>query len=232
VADLVLASAETLTTLGRRGLGRRALRSASTVEVNYKACIGRPNLSFGDGERIILCRIPAKVCARADLVIENFKGGVVDRIKAFFRPSLKAEAQVVRTVANSWDIDGDFVLERAEVTVVQKEGSPPKLELSHLDLEMNLPWPLPSEMLEKVAEGMGKDMITARLPDLMAELPLPPEAPFGLRMEKLRVSTCRGRLAVQANLALSLQGDREAVRASIEQRIKAAMPSTLRSAPS
>ncbi|GEM_PF-5876088 len=234
IADLFLASAETLTTLGRRGLGRRALRSASTIEMDYVACVGRPNLSFGDGERIILCKIPAHIRARADLVVENFKGSLWERLRAFFRPVPSKKAQVERRTINSWDIDGDFILERAEVKVVQGDGAPPRFELVMLDLEeMNLPLPLPDEMMEKIAEGIGRGMISDRLPEVkFTELPLSPELPFRLKLDDVRVDTCRGRLTLQANIGLVPDGDPEAFKRSVEERISAAIPLTAASGQS
>lgn len=231
IADLFLASAETLTTLGRRGLGRRALRSASTIEMDYTAFVGRPNLSFGDGERVILCKIPAHIRGKADLVIENFKGGLLDRFKAFFRPVPGKKAQVERRTVRSWDIDGDFMLERAEVKVVQGDGAPPRFELVMLDLEeMNLPLPLPDEIMEKIAEGIGKRVISDRLPEVkFTEVPLPPELPFRLKLDDVHVDTCRGRLTLQANIGLVPDGDLAAFKKRVEERVIAAMP--IRAAP-
>lgn len=228
IADLLFASAQTLTTLGRRGLGRRALRSSSTIEMNYVACIGRPNLSFGDGEKVILSKIPAHVCAKADLVVENFKGSWSERLRAFFRPVPSKQAQVERRTMNSWDIDGNFFLERAEVKVVQEDGVPPRFELAMLDLEnMNLPLPFPDEIMEKVAEGMGKAMISARLPEVkFTELPLSPELPFRLKLDNIHVSTCSGRLTLHANIGLVPDGDLEAFKKAVEERISAAIQSS------
>ncbi len=204
VADLMLASAETLTTLGRRGLGKRAIRNASTIEVSYIACAGRPNLSFGEGGKIILCKIPARIHARADLVLERFKGGTIDRLMAFLRRAPEKDApRTERTTVRSWDIDGDFVLERAEITVKRTEGSLPRLELTDLDIELDLPWPLPTETLGKIAESMGREIVSSRLPKVLSEVPIPSErSPFDLKMIGIDISTCCGRLAVQADLEL------------------------------
>jgi len=191
--------------------------------------VGRPNLSFGEGDRVILCKIPAHVCARAELVVEHFKGGILDRLRAFLRPSAEKHAsQVESTSVGSWDIDGDFVLERAELTVIQQEGSIPKIEVTLLDLEMDLPWPLPNELLEKVAEGIGKDIISARLPSgALPEVPLPPEMPFKVKIEDIKVSTCSGRLLVQANIGVVPEGDPTVAKQMIEGRIRDVMPSGL-----
>lgn len=228
MADLVFASVETLTTLGRRGLGRRALRSGSTVEVSYAASPGRPSISFGEGEKIILSKIPAHVRAKAELVVEHSAGGFLDRLKSFMLPSRNRAPKVERSPVGSWEIDGDFVLERAEVTVVQKEGSLPKFELTMLDLEMDLPWPLPDEILEKVAEGMGKGMMSSLLPTMITEVPLPPEIPFKLKLENIRVSTSSGKLAIHANIGLVPEGDPQEFKRMLEDRLKMAMPPAYR----
>lgn len=227
VADLALASAETLTSLGRRGLGRRAIRNASSVEVSYTARVGRPNLSFGESEKIILCKIPARIHARADLVLERFKGGMMDRLKAFLRPAPEKDAsRTEKMTVSSWDIDGDFILERAEITVERTEGSLPKLELTDLDLEMDLPWPLPNETLEKMAEGMGREIISSRLPKMLSEVPIPSErSPFDPKMVGLEISTCCGRLTVQADLELVPRGDPGELREIIGEEIRSAMSS-------
>jgi len=223
MADVLFASAETLTSLGRRGLGRRKLRGTSSIRVEYTARTGRPCLSFQGGDKIAICRIPAHINAKAILEVERSKRGFKDRLISLFRPSaVGSDPQTEKVAMGSWDFDGDFSIERAEVTVRQEPGSLPRLDLTSLDLELDLPWPFPNEVLEKLTEGLGKDIIGSRLPkEFPTEIPFSPEIPFKLKLKDLRLYTHEGTMVVHANIDLLPEGSTDDVRKALGDRMNA-----------
>jgi hypothetical protein len=223
MADVLFASAETLTTLGRRGLGRRKLRGTSSIRVEYTARTGRPSLSFQGGDKIAICRIPAHINAKAYLEVERSKRGLKDRLISIFRPAaVGSDSQTEKVDMGSWDFDGDFSIERAEVTFRQEPGSLPRLDLTFLDLELELPWPFPNEVLEKVAEGLGRDIIASRLPKgFPTEIPFSPEIPFKLKLKDLRLYAHEGTMAVQANIDLLPEGSTDDVKKVLGDRMNA-----------
>jgi hypothetical protein len=222
MADVLFASAETLTTLGRRGLGRRKFRGTSSIRVEYTARTGRPSLSFQGGDKIAICRIPAHINAKAFLEVERSKRGFKDRLMAFFRPSAVGDPQTEKVDMGSWDFDGDFNIERAEVTVRQEPGSLPHLDLTFLDLDLELPWPFPNEVLEKLTEGLGKDIIASRLPkEFPTEIPLSPEIPFKLKLKELRLYAHEGTMDVRANIDLLPGGSTDDVKKVLGDRMNA-----------
>jgi hypothetical protein len=222
MADVLFASAETLTTLGRRGLGRRKLRGTSSIRVEYTARTGTPSISFHGGDKIAICNIPAHINAKAYLEVERSKRGFKDRLIAFFRPSAAGDPQTEKVDMGSWDFDGDFSIERAEITFRQEPGSLPRLDLTFLDLELELPWPFPNEVLEKLAEGLGKDIIASRLPkELPTEIPLPPEIPFKMKLKDLQLYAHGGTMDVRANIDLLPGGSTDDVKRVLGDRMNA-----------
>lgn len=226
MADVFVASAETLTTLGRRGLGRRGLRNASEIKVEYVARTGRPNLCFQEGGKIAVCNIPAHLVAKAFLEMERSKGSILDRLRAFFRPSAGRATQVEKATLGSWDVEEDLVIERAEITIEQGSGELPKIKLTSLDIDFDLPWPLPSEILEKIVEGIGKGVMSSRLPQAIpTEFPLPPEImPFKVKLEGLQISTVEGILIVRSNVSLKPVGSPEEVKQALIEKMKEIVP--------
>ncbi len=223
LADVLMASAETLTTFGRYGLGRRGLRNPTSIRVEYSARTGRPNLRFHGENKIVLNSIPAHIKATGHLEVDRFKGGLMARLRSFFRPNKETDPQLYEKVTmGSWDFDEDFVLKSAEVTIKQEEGSLPRIKLTSLDLELKLPWPFPNEILEKLAESLGKDIVACRLPSkLPREMPLPPGIPFKLDLEGLRFSTTEGTMDVRGRIGLVQEGNPEKARRALEERMRA-----------
>ncbi|MDW5563535.1 MAG: hypothetical protein SA339_09945 [Methanomassiliicoccus sp.] len=226
MADVLVASAEMVTTLGRLGLGRRKLRSGTFIRVEYSARSGRPKLCFQEGGRIAICQLPAHMTAKAFLEVERFKGSIWQRLRSFFRPYAEGrEALYEKAVVNSWDFDEDFVIERAEVTVKQEPKMPPQMDVTALDLTLELPWPLPEKTMERVVEGLGKGIITSRLPKAFpTEIPLPPEMPFKLKLEDMQVSTSEGLVIIRSNIGLMPEGDAEHVKQVFRERLKTISP--------
>jgi hypothetical protein len=222
LADVFMASAETLTTFGRRGLGRRGLRNPTSIKVEYSARTGRPNLNFLVGNKIVLRSIPAHINAVGHLEVDRFKGGLIARLRSFFRPNKESDPQLYEKVSmGSWDFNEDFIIEQAEVTVKQENGALPCIKLTSLDLELKLPWPFPNEVLEKLAESLGKDIMACRLPStLPREFPLPPGIPFKLALEDLRISTAEGTIEVRGKVDLVPEGTPDEMRRAVEERMR------------
>ncbi|MBI0583164.1 MAG: hypothetical protein ISF22_02945 [Methanomassiliicoccus sp.] len=229
VADLFIASAETLTTLGRRGLGRRALKSSSRVEYNFSATTGKPNVTFLEGGKIVLSDLPAHVKADAGLEMDMNKEGILSRIRSLFRPpSKRAPPNTEEVSVGKWDFDQDIKVDRAEVTIEKGVGPDLVWKVADLDLEIDLPWPLPDETIEKIVETIGKSIVSDRLPGKMPEeIPLSEDLPFTVKLSDMDVSTTESELIIRTNIGLLPNKEPEEARRLLMVKVREILPPVL-----
>ena len=228
--DMLRASGETITSLGRRGLGRRALKSSSRVKFRFTARTGNPKISFLEGDRITIHDIPAHLNATAEVEMDMPTSGILDRLRSLVglgkrkggRPGKEKETVSV----TKWDVDEDFAIKKVELSVGSGSNGKPDWKVTDLDIDLTLPWFLPEKTIEEIVGTIGSMVVTARIPkEIPSEVPLPGDVPLKVIIERAVMSTVPGTLYVKAVIRLVPHGPvdqgREAIKAQLEERINA-----------
>jgi hypothetical protein len=216
--DLVRASGETLTSLGRRGLGRRSVVETTRTNVNYAVNAKDPKVRFeGDG-KIVIYDTPAHLTADAILEMDVPKETWTKRMVNWFRPqSQRTGADFETTDVSRWNVDEDFRIVKVDAKVGNGEDGRPKWEITDLEIDLELKWPLPEKTIESIVDNIGTRIATRLLPtDLPNEFDLPMGIPFKIRMERMEFLTREGQMEVRADVELVPIGDIPSTKQQIE----------------
>jgi hypothetical protein len=226
--DLLMASGETLTSFGRRGLGRRALRSSSQVKVNFSAQAGAPVIEFLEGNRIFLHGIAGHLVATATVDMDMPTGGLLYRLKSFFvrgnTNARKEESKTETMKVAKWSLDEDFLIREVLISVALDQSGKIEWKVDKLEIDLNLKWYLPERTIEELLEFIGGKIATSQLPQAIpTEMPLPGDIPIRVIMDEVAVTTIPGTLFVRANMHIAPLGQaeksKEAVKELVEEQI-------------
>jgi hypothetical protein len=224
--DLVRASGETITSLGRRGLGRRSLEDTTRIKVNFAVNTGAPKVRFeGDG-KIVIFDTPAHLAADAVLEMDVPKETWTKRILKWFRPRTeRTSADFETTNVSQWNVNEDIRIVKVDAKVGNGEDGRPRWEITDLDIDLTLNWSLPEKTIESIADNIGKRIATNRLPtDLPNEFALPMGIPFKLKMERMEFMAKEGELEVRADVELVPIGDIPTTKQQIEEVFRQLVP--------